>query len=135
MLNQKIIYSIVLYIKMSISAPSSVHFNDINFNPAFYSIGDEAVIFKFIDANYRRSTIYAINKAAYTQFDGIIHAIGGISGNGSQLTKINASNISSGTLSISSGGIGTSTLSSNRILIGNGSTSILQYQNLTWVNT
>ncbi len=119
---------------MSISTPPSVYFNGINFNPAFHSIGDEAVTFKFIDTNYIRSTNYAISRAAYTQYYGIIYALGGISGNGSQLTDTNASNISSGTLSISRGGIGTTTLSNNRILIGNGSTSILQSPNLTWGN-
>ena len=36
---------------MSISTPPSIYFNGINFNPAFCSIGDEAVSFKFIDAN------------------------------------------------------------------------------------
>ena len=60
---------------MSISTPPSVYFNGINFNPAFYSIGDEAVTFKFIDANYLRSTNYAISRAAYTQFYGIIYAL------------------------------------------------------------
>ncbi len=42
---------------MSISTPPSVYFN--NLNPAFYSIGDEAVTFIFINANYLRSTNYA----------------------------------------------------------------------------
>ena len=91
---------------MSISTPPSVFFMGINFNPAFYSIGDEAVTFKFIDANYLRSTNYAISRAIYTQFYGIIYALGGISGDGSQLTNLNASNVSLGTLSISRGGIG-----------------------------
>ncbi len=40
-----------------------------------------------------RSTNYAISRAAYTQFYGIIYALGGISGNGSQLTSLNALNI------------------------------------------
>ena len=94
---------------MSISTPPSVFFNGINFNPAFYAIGDEAVTFKFIDANYLRSTNYAISRATYTQFYGIIYALGGINGDGSQLTSLNASNVASGTLSISRGGIGTNT--------------------------
>ena len=67
---------------MSISTPPSIYFNGINFNPAFYSIGDDAVSFKFIDANYLRSTNYATSRAAYTQFYGIIYALGGISGDG-----------------------------------------------------
>ena len=57
------------------------------------------------------------------------------SGSGASLTNLNASNISSGTLSVSRGGIGTTTLSSNQILIGNAATSILQSPNLTWNNT
>jgi hypothetical protein len=57
------------------------------------------------------------------------------SGSGSGLTSLNASNVSLGTLAITRGGIGTTTLSSNQILIGNGTTSILQSPNLTWNNT
>ena len=56
-------------------------------------------------------------------------------GSGAELTNLNASNVSTGTLSISRGGIGTTTLSANQILIGNSSTSILQSPNLTWNNT
>ena len=57
------------------------------------------------------------------------------SGSGASLTNINASNVSSGVLSITRGGIGTTTLSSNQLLIGNSTTSILQSPNLTWDNT
>ncbi len=46
------------------------------------------------------------------------------------MTNLNVSNATTGTLSISRGGIGTTTLSSNQIL-SNGSTSILQSPNLT----
>ena len=53
----------------------------------------------------------------------------------SSLSTLNASNITSGTLSIARGGIGTTTLSSNQILIGNAATSILQSENLIWNNT
>ena len=120
---------------MSISTPPSIYFNGINFNPAFYSIGDDAVSFKFIDANYLRSTNYATSRAAYTQFYGIIYALGGISGDGSQLTSLNASNVTSGTLTVSRGGIGTTTLSNNQILIGNGTGNIISSPNLIWNNT
>jgi hypothetical protein len=92
---------------MSISTPPSVFSNGIDFNPGVYSIGDEAVTFKFIDANYLLSINYAISRAAYTQFYGIIYALGGKSDDGAQLTNLNASNISSGTLTVSRGGIGT----------------------------
>jgi predicted heme/steroid binding protein len=50
------------------------------------------------------------------------------------LSNLNASNITSGTLSISRGGIGTTTLTANQILIGNGTTAILQSPNLAWNN-
>ncbi len=49
--------------------------------------------------------------------------------------SLNASNVTSGTLSITRGGIGTTTLLANQILIGNTTTSILQSANLTWNNT
>ncbi len=76
---------------------------------------------------------YAISRAAYTQFYVIIYALGGISGDGSQLTSLNASNVSFSTSSISRGAIGTTTLNSNQILIGNAATSILQSASLTWI--
>ncbi len=44
-------------------------------------------------------------------------------------STLNTSNITSGTLSISRGGIGTETLTAHRILIGKGSTSFLQSAN------
>ncbi len=53
------------------------------------------------------------------------------SGSGAALTNLNVSNATSGTLSISRGGIGTTTLNTNQILIGNAATSILQSANLT----
>ena len=57
------------------------------------------------------------------------------SGSGASLTNLNVSNSTTGTLSISRGGIGTTTLTANQILIGNAATSILQSPNLTWDNT
>ena len=57
------------------------------------------------------------------------------SGSGAALTNLNVSSATTGTLSITRGGIGTTTLNSNQILIGNGSTSILQSSNLSWNNT
>jgi hypothetical protein len=69
------------------------------------------------------------------QMAGSLSVSGSISGNGSNLTSLNASNIRSGVLSISNGGIGTTTLTSGQILIGNGADTILQTANLTWDNT
>ena len=54
------------------------------------------------------------------------------SGSGAALTNLNVGNATTGTLSITRGGIGTTTLNRNQILIGNGSTSILQSSNLIW---
>ena len=48
--------------------------------------------------------------------------------------SLNASNVTSGTLPVSFGGIGSNTLTANQILIGNGSSSILQSNNLSWDN-
>jgi len=58
-----------------------------------------------------------------------------IASNGSALTNLNASNVSSGVLSLSRGGLGVSSLTANQIFIGNGSASILQSSNLIWDNT
>jgi hypothetical protein len=50
--------------------------------------------------------------------------------NGSGLTALNASNILSGTLTVSRGGIGTTSLINNQILLGNGTNAINQTSNL-----
>ena len=51
------------------------------------------------------------------------------------LNALNASNVTAGTLPISFGGTGSTTLSSGQILIGNGTDSILQSPNLIWDNS
>lgn len=56
-------------------------------------------------------------------------------GSGAGLTALNASNITSGFLTVSRGGIGTTTLTNGQILIGNGSNTLLQTNNLIWDNT
>jgi hypothetical protein len=48
---------------------------------------------------------------------------------------LNASNVISGTLLVSFGGIGTTTLNNNQILIGNGTNSLLQSDKLIWYNS
>ncbi len=134
-LNPKIFYYIIYILKNFYIYTSKCVFYWYQFNPAFYAIGDETVTFKFIDANYLRSTNYAISRAAYTQFYGLIYAIGGISGDGSQSTSLNASKSSSGTLTVSRGGVGITTLNTNQVLIDNGSSSFIQSSNLIWNNT
>ena len=56
-------------------------------------------------------------------------------GNGSNISNLDITKITSGILSISNGGIGTSTLTANQILIGNGTTDIKQTNNLFWNST
>jgi hypothetical protein len=56
-------------------------------------------------------------------------------GDGSNISNLNFGNISTGVLSVSKGGIGTNTLTSNLILIGNGTSAITQNANLYWDNT
>jgi len=48
---------------------------------------------------------------------------------------LNASNVTAGTLSVSFGGTGSTSLTSGQILIGSGTNPLLQTQNLTWNNT
>jgi len=67
-----------------------------------------------------------------------LHVNGNIYGNylygdGTNITNLNANNITSSVLPVSRGGIGTTTLANGQILIGNG-TSILQTSNLFWDN-
>jgi hypothetical protein len=66
---------------------------------------------------------------------GNINFSGIITGNGSGLNQLNASNISSGTLAVSRGGTGKNTLASNQILIGNGTDPLIQTSHLNWDNT
>ena len=50
---------------------------------------------------------------------GLITSSTGFKGNGAQLTNLNASNISDGTLNVAYGGTGLNSLPLNQILIGN----------------
>ena len=51
-------------------------------------------------------------------------------GSGAQLTSLNASNITSGTLSVSRGGTGSSSFTANRIILGNGTSALKTSANL-----
>jgi hypothetical protein len=53
-------------------------------------------------------------------------------GNGNNISNLDFTKITSGILSINNGGIGTSTLTANQILIGNGTDAIKQTNNLYW---
>ena len=56
------------------------------------------------------------------------------SGSGANLTNINSTNINSGTLLVNYGGTGNQTLLINSLLVGNGTNSIIQPNNLIWKN-
>lgn len=49
--------------------------------------------------------------------------------------NISASRITSGTLSVAQGGTGSTSLTSSKLLVGNGTTAVLQPTNLHWDNT
>ena len=56
------------------------------------------------------------------------------SGIGSELTLLNASKITLGTLNVSQGGTGTTNLTSGQILVGNNTDPIIQNNNFVWDN-
>jgi hypothetical protein len=60
---------------------------------------------------------------------------GTFSGSGASLTTLNAGNVSTGTLAVARGGTGAATLTSGKVLVGNGTTAVLQPTNLHWDNT
>jgi len=74
------------------------------------------------------------NPASALDVNGTIVATN-FSGNGSNLTSLNATNITTGTLSVGRGGIGTTTLPAGRVLFGNDTSVINNSSNLFWDNT
>jgi hypothetical protein len=56
-------------------------------------------------------------------------------GSGAGLTALNASLITTGTLNVSQGGVGTNNLNSNQLLVGNGTETVIQSANLSWNNS
>ena len=80
--------------------------------------------------NTLSASIFSGSGASLTNLNASNITTGTLSLNGSGLTSINASNITSGILTVSRGGIGTSNLNSNQILIGNGTNAINQSSNL-----
>ena len=97
-------------------APSE-YFPGIKFNYSFYTTGDTKVTLEYVNNNFLKCTGYAYSRAISTSFNGIIYALGGIEttditatgtitanlfqGSGTELTNLNASNRSDGTLFIS----------------------------------
>lgn len=131
--------------------PPTEYFPGIIFNEAYYKAANFIVTKEYIDNNFLKSVGYAYSRAIFTNFSGLVYAIGGIStsditatgtitaafftGSGANLTNLNASNITDGTLSVSRGGTGLNTIPLGSLLIGNGANTLLQTTNLSWDNT
>ena len=93
---------------------------------------DGEICFKILDGGH---VVIGTNaKNVNVDISGNLKLSGTITGVGSGLSSLNASNISSGTLTMARGGIGTTTLLSNSVLVGNGSNILLQPANLVWNN-
>ena len=58
-----------------------------------------------------------------------------IIGYGTEITLLNASKITLGTLNVAQGGTGTTNLNSNQLVVGNGTETVIQSANLSWDNT
>lgn len=56
-------------------------------------------------------------------------------GSGGVLTDLNVNNVTYGTLGVAYGGIGTASLAANKLLVGNGTSSLIQPSSLHWDNT
>jgi hypothetical protein len=132
---------------MQSPAPSEF-FEGIKFNYSFYTTGDTKVTIEYVNNNFLKCVGYAYSRAISTSFNGILYALGGINttdiiatgtitanlfqGSGAQITNLNASNISAGTLAVARGGTGLSTLALGQLLIGNDTNPITQSANLIW---
>jgi hypothetical protein len=75
------------------------------------------------------------NPTTNMDVSGNINLSGIISGSGANLISLNATNITSGVLSVNRGGTGASTLTLGSILVGNGTSTVSQPTNLFWNNT
>jgi hypothetical protein len=106
--------------------------NQTGFQPIIEIQDDSDTCFKIFDGG--DVGIGTSTKNANVDISGNLKLSGIISGNGSEISSLNASNISSGTLSVSRGGLGTTTLLSNSVLIGNGVNPLIQPTNLVWNN-
>ena len=133
------------------SPPPTEYFPGIQFNPYYYQASIEPVTKIYVDTNFLKCVGYAYSRAIATSFSGVINADGGInttnitatgtitanlfSGSGANLTSLNASSVSTGTLSAARGGTGKNTLTATQLLVGNNTDPIIQSGNLTWDNT
>jgi hypothetical protein len=94
--------------------------NNLNSNQLLVGNGIDTVI-QSENLSWNNST----NTLIATNFSGI----------GSDLTLLNASKITLGTLNVSQGGTGTNNLNSNQLLVGNTTGAVIQSENLSWDNS
>jgi hypothetical protein len=102
------------------------------------------VTLEYVNNNFLKCTDYAYSRAISTSFNGIIYDLGGIEttditatgtisanlfqDSGKELTNLNASNISDGTLAVNRGGTVLSTLAVGQLLIATGTISVNLFQ-------
>lgn len=134
---------------MSTPPPTESFFPGLKFNNSFFTSGNEAATIDYCNQNFLRSSGYAVSRAIWTTFNNIVYFNGGFEvvgnitvngdvsannfkGSGAQLTSINASNVSTGTLSIVRGGTGLTTFNPNFILYGSSTNTITTSTNFIY---
>ena len=94
---------------------------------------------EFTTSNIATSNVTASNLTAASNVNGMTISTNNIQriSSAGALTNVtaNANIITAGTLGVSTGGTGVSTLSSNKVLVGNGTGPMIQASNLHWDNT
>ena len=130
------------------AAPPTEYIEGINWNLSFYTTGDSSVSLNYVNSSFLRCTGYAYSRALATTFNNIVYFNGSFQttditvsgtitpnlfkGSGAELTNLNATNISDGTLTVNRGGTVVSTLVLGHLLIGNGADPVTQSSNLVW---
>jgi hypothetical protein len=108
---------------------NTLNINQILFGNGTTSIGQTANL--YWDNGNSKLGVNKTNPATTLDVIGTITATD-FTGIGSNLTTLNAGNISSGTLSVSRGGTGATTFTAGQILFGNGTSAIYTSANLFW---
>jgi hypothetical protein len=85
--------------------------------------GASTIVARDANGSFTANVITATTSNA-TTFNGTTGAFTNVSGNGVALTAINASNISSGTLSATRGGTGSANLTADNVILGNGASVV-----------
>jgi hypothetical protein len=85
--------------------------------------GANTIVLRDANGSFAGNVITATTSNA-TTFNGTTGAFTNVSGNGAALTAINASSISSGTLSAQYGGTGSANLTADNVILGNGANTV-----------